>query len=294
MPFESVVPAPAIIYDHQITWPFPYATDTLTAVLGAPIHRGLYRGIITDDGITNNQLFVSNAASGSGSFRIVGALNTVTQSFPCGRLDSPTAGHFREVGAEGLSAIGSTLQTTLPAGAAFPSATRVYQLETLLRYVPIAGATPAANLAGLVIMPQNAPLQGWPTNVVGATNRGGMGIVADGAGQWTYRSFNRAGVALVRETVPLPAHTMDAWNRVLFQFIFDRPGLPATFELWWNGSLVLSRNWGGGLLEPIGTAGDLHEWNWVPHIRTDDQGQLAWTFDMKRGRFTAAGLEIQG
>jgi len=289
MPISTVVPAPSIVFDQELTWPVPAANDTLSVNLGVPVNRALYQGSALIDQSQVDSISRSNASTGAGTFRLIAGLGGVPQGFPFIRLDSPGAGYL-EQGLEGFAAIGSTNQTTLPPGLVFPSSMRVYHLSVLWRYFPVAGPIPAANY-GFLMVPQNAPTHGWPLELVGAQNRGGFGLVSDGAGQWVYRSFNRAGVGLIRETVALPPHTLDAWHQFEYQILFDRPGLPASMEFWFNGNLVLTRNWQGALLEPK-TA--VNEYNFTPRVRVDDQGQFCFVMHMKRGRFTRAGLEIQG
>lgn len=100
----------------------------------------------------------------------------------------------------------------------------------------------------------------WPDLPAGVNNTGGFGFVGDGIGQWRYASYNRVGALVLREAIALPAHNVAEWNSFEIQVINARPGIPATIEAWFNGSLVAVRNWLGADLEDYVA----NEWRFMP------------------------------
>lgn len=176
---------------------------------------------------------------------------------------------------------------TIAAGASLPSSQRVWILQVLLRW-EVVGGNPG-NLSGVIVQPDNNAAQhGWPTEPVGASNRGGFGIVGDGAGNWVHNSYDRTGVALVRYTNVLAAHDITEWNLAEFQIIGNRPGIPATLEVWFNGALVTTRNWTGADLE----LPQAQECRFVPWIGEGPNGTSCFAMHVRRGRFTRLGVEL--
>ncbi len=134
----------------------------------------------------------------------------------------------------------------LAAGAEWSTRIRAYWLKFLIQ---CPDATPDGR-NGLFMIPRNQDIQAWPGRPFGVQNSGGFGIYGDGAGQWTYGSFDRTGPWSAREIVALPAHVLTEWNQVDIVMISERVGQNAEMQFWFNGVLLLTRNWLGALLEP--------------------------------------------
>lgn len=294
MPFPVAVAASPSDWDLDIVWPDPAYDDNLFRAIsfGAdPFMNPAGNSWDSPAGV-NNIPGTNQALGGSGGALIT--TDTVGTGNGIAWFDAPVAGHEREIGLEGMHIIGSTLNPTIAAGVQWPSPYKASWFSALVSYTAVAGPFPAANYGGLLMVPQNAIGQGWPTQPVGPNNRGGFGITSDGAGQWQYVSYNRAGVALQREAIALPAHVLTDWNLVEWFFRFDRAGFPATMDFYFNGGLIASRNWTGALLEnKIGPVN--FEYRFVAHSRIDDQGvQMLGPCQLRRGRFNRDGSEIQG
>ncbi len=295
MPVPVVVSNTGIIWDQVITYPEPAHSDTLPQNINTGAARAL---LSVGIGAVGNADWLpvpplSWAAGGSGSTQMEGSIGGVPMGFPFLRSVSAGAGDRRGCLFTGLRCIGSVNPAaTIGPGASYPSGWRVWWLRCLVLWRTVAGG-PGQD-GGVIVMPHNQNIQGWPTELVGAQNRGGFGLVGDGAGQWIHRSYDRSGVALARYTDVLPAHNINQWN--LFEVVITgQQGsgaalIPATMEFWFNGALITTRNWTGTDLELL--AGS--EYMQVPAMQCDDQGAICTAFEVRRGRYTKSGIEIQG
>jgi len=298
-PVASMVGRAVLDWDQEITFPRPSFDETLP--VGAALNDCKYLQTASHVDVLGqtNGLVDTIATAGGASVRYESHYldPATTDGFPAIRLRGLGAGDEAHLGLEGIAAVLPITPTGTPTavGASYPSASRVWWLKTLIRMRLDGGANPA-NGAGLLVMPKNAPLHSWPTNIVGGNNHGGFGVVQDGAGNWIYRSFDRTGVALVRESIVLPAHNIDDYNQAEWVMVARRPGFPAYVEFWFNSTLICTRNWGGVLLEPIGGVPlfDISEWHWVPSAHVLNQNGFSFLGVMRAGRFLRDGTEIQG
>lgn len=294
MSFPVVTQAPRQRWDLWQTWPEPDGNRPLPDPITAGDTYYLTQFGIRRDGPATTIPAVETTASGGGAggaSQVACQVGGVTYGFPWGQSSvGGVVGASRIVGMEGFHArvaVDPNNVYPLPAGASLFPVLRVWWLRVLLRWHQVAGDPTAG--AGVVLMPQNGAVTGWPGNAVGANNRGGMGIVGDGAGQWVHRSFNRTGINLQRYENALPAHTLAEWNAVDFIIYSQRAGnVNAQFELWWNGSRITTRDWTGTDLEGMA----LNEWMWVPHVRVDDQGAILWRCELRAGAYTPDGTEV--
>ena len=297
-PMASMVGRSSMDWDQEITFPQPNSDDTLP--LGVVVNdcKYLASGTHQDDRVQFNGLVGSTSATAGGLGRYEAAEGGgVAGGIPIYRLAGGAPGDSYRMGLEGAAAIlpVSPIPIGLAPGASLPSASRVWYLKALIRQRLDGGANPA-NEAGLLVVPSNAAGQNWPTGIVGANNRGGFGFVQDGANNWTYRSFDRTGVGLVRESIALPAHDINLYNQVEWVMVARRPGFQGYVECWFNNTLICTRNWTGALLEPIGglPVADTMEWRWVPSAQVANQNAFLFFGVMRRGRFLRDGTEIQG
>lgn len=177
----------------------------------------------------------------------------------------------------------------LAAGATMVPRERYWWLQVLVR---LEGGTPIQN-TGLIIRPTNNRNNfPWPGNAVGATNTGGFGFVGNGAGQWQYASYNRAGINLLYEAIPCPAHVITDWNLFEIAIVNARPGIPATIEAYFNGVLVANRGWASGLLEDYAGGGS-NEWSYVPVLRSSFPDVMDWKqLIVRKGPFTRLGAPL--
>ena len=297
-PMASMVGRSVMDWDQEITFPLPNFDETLSQGIAANDCKYLSSANRIDSVNAENGLIASTSATGGGAGRYDSAVGAgVANGLPAYRIVGNAPGDSFRLGLEGLAAVlpVTTLGTVMAAGASYPSASRVWWLKTLIRQRLDGGANPA-NGAGLLVVPSNAAATNWPTLIVGANNRGGFGVVQDGANNWTYRSFDRTGVGLARETIALPAHNIDHYNQAEWVMVAARPGFQAYVEFWFNSTLICTRNWTGALLEPIGglPVADVSEWRWVPSAQVTNQNAFSFLGVMRAGRFLRDGTEIQG
>lgn len=294
MPFSVITQNPDIVWDHYLHWPEP----TPSVLLPGPVLAGMYQyqslGSRLDLTTQTQPLVTAVATVGApGGGNTVSAQQApgVASGWPFVETSAGgAAGTARLIALGGLQttlALNTNNNNALAAGGDLFSSLRVWWLRAWIKWVAIAAGDPTQN-AGIVVMPQDAATVGWPGNGVGVTNRGGVGIVGDGAGQWTHRSYNRTGISLARYTEVLPAHVLTEWNQADFLMLSQRPGVDSSFQFWWNGSLVTTRDWTAADLEA--QAGN--EWHWIPWSRVDDQGRFQMVCEMRVGRFLVTGQEV--
>lgn len=295
MPFSQATQPPEQRWDLWQSWPEPQGPATLPdpITVGTDTHFHTRCGDRQDGQNITIPACESQAVGGGagGATQLTSQIGGVSYGWPWGQMSvGGVVGGSRTLGMEGFHARVATDPNNvypLPPGCSLVSPLRVWWLRVLLRWHQVAGDPTAGS--GIVVMPQNGVVTGWPGNAVGATNRGGFGIVGDGAGQWVHRSYNRTGIYSLRYENALPAHTLATWNQVDFVIFSQRPGgVAAQFELWWNGSLITTRDWTGADLEPAA----IREWMWVPHARVDDQGATLWRCELKIGRYNTQGAEV--
>lgn len=288
MPIPTTTQAPSPCWEIDVMYPSPRGDVTASYGLltGAAETVGENRNMET----TANWPATSHVhASAAGGFSNFDTVWNAIESGVAHYSKGGTATYTRDMLAGLRAPIPVNPNNVFADNVELPSVCRVWILSAVLKCLP--NPSVGNNLTGLLVQPDpTGGVQGWPTNAVGATNRGGFGIFADGAGQWRFASYNRAGVSLLRTSQALPAHTFENWNRVDFQIIAARPGFPATLELWWNGVLIATYNWTGADLElPAG-----QEWCWSPGVGAGPALTSAFILRMRRGRFTLQGVEITG
>jgi hypothetical protein len=288
MPQPSIGSPPTQIWDLEVTGPVLRTDDIPPLALATNLQRAVIthntgRSYSENAGVIG----VATAIGGSGSGTIRADI-TPAFGFPFYHLTSPVAGDRREntfPGFGGPVVVNPT--AVLAPGATMPSLMRVLWLSALIRAQNIASLNATEN-AGVVLQPMTNDQRSWPGDPVGVTNRGGMAIVGNGAGQWQHVSFNRAGILLQRYAVALPVHNTENWNLAEWVITGARPGQPATFEFWFNGQLVTTRSWLGADLElPQG-----QESRWYPCLASDDQIGISAVFHLRMGRYTKTGIEI--
>lgn len=284
MPIPVITQNAGIVWDFVGSFPFPRTEDIFPASIGTPVNRtSLSVGTIkTNSQYLNRKNGHINSSAAAGF-----ALRSDTGGPAYLQLESGGAGSQ----ILGLDAFACECDTGsgfgLADGAQHQSQRRVWWLEWLMQ-------SPTANLperSGLLCIPAwSDVVPRWIDNPATA---GGWGFVGDGAGQWTYRSYNRSGPSVIRESIALPPHTMTLWNKFELVVIGERFGIPATLEIWFNGSLVATRNWTGALLENY----QIQEWRYVPMMGggTTGAGGAACNFTSmvnRQGRYTRAGVEV--
>lgn len=298
-PQASMVGRASLDWDVEIFWPQPNIVDALNVNAALNDARYVSTGGLIAERTADRRLVGSTSSTGTGSSAYTaGAGGGAPGGLPCIRVQATAAMPDQHTfGMEGMRAILDTTGVVpLGLGASWPSLLRVWWLQALIRYRDDGGG-PATNESGMLVVPTNEAQNCWPTQIVGNQNRGGFGLVGDGAGQWQYSSWDRTGVGLLREAVALPAHTLDDFNLAEWVMVGARPGFNSYIEFWFNNTLILTRNWLGGMLEPIGgvVPADVNEWCWAPYIR---QGGFASVFVgsvvSRQGRFLRDGTEIQG
>lgn len=290
IPIVSQPPTP--LWDEVITFPVLDPSDTLPgAAPGPPTARFVTRSGRTFISTTNTiNIGNTNGTGGPAghSFQSIGG------GPPYLQLGSGGAG-LQTIGLDVMAAyvdLGSTY--ALAPGAEWPPLYRTTWLTWLMQ-----GFTANPDQAnGLLVMPTNQAGLGvhqWPSRAVGASNAGGFGIVGDGAGQYTYASYDRTGVLLAREVVPLPAHTITDWNK--FELVITSGwgnGVNATVDLYMNGTFVLQRDWTGALLEPYAA----NEWRMLPVMGGGGLAGAGGTnfggVVCKMGAYTRDGVRIGG
>lgn len=300
-PIATIGSKPLQDWDQEIFYPVPRSNDNLGVGMVVNDTRYLSKGITSYASNEDNRLISSLSVIGTGTaVYTANPSGGLVSGYPQLRIRAAAAAPDNViVGLEGMSAYLATLTpdpNPLALGARFSSMNRSYWFKANLRYVDD-GLGFAGNDQGILIMPGDAPQHGWPTQPVGGTNRGGFGIVGDGAGQWVYRSFDRTGAPLIRETIVLPVHIMNEIHTVEWLFVGTRPGAPAYIEFWFNNVLIATRNWTGVLLEPIGgaAAGFVDEWRWTPHLMNTGLARIYVSQCVARyGRFLRDGTEITG
>lgn len=284
MPDTTIVQNQAIIWDRVTTFPYTRYEDTHPISPGNPFYRELINvgPILRENGYVNAAQGRTNNAAGAGyAFRADAGGPTYLQ------LESAAAGSM----IIGLDSMRLTCDVgtgfALADGAQRTSARRVWWLSWLMQ-----SPDAAPDLRnGLIVTPaNNGGVTRWIDN---AATHGGFGISGDGAGQWRYTSYNRAGPGVLREALALPAHTLAEWNLFELVVIGERFGIPATMDLWFNGTFVANRNWTGALLEPY-TA---NEWYMLPLMGGGSVGAGGGHCNItdvtcRQGRFTRDGVEV--
>ena len=284
MPIPVITQAPGIVWDFVGSFPYPRVEDIFPASVGNPVNR-----TSTSVGwVTTNSQYLNRKNCHTNNFLAAAfALRSDTGGPAYLQIESGGAG----TGILSLDAFACECDTgsgfALAEGAQHQSQRRVWWLSWLMQ-------SPTANLeqrSGLLCIPAwNDMVTRWIDN---PATLGGWGFVGDGAGQWTYRSYSRAAPSTIRESIALPAHDMTLWNQFELVVIGARFGIPATLAIWFNGSLVATRNWTGADLENY----QIREWRYSPVMgggTTNAAGAACNFADVvnKQGRFDRAGTEI--
>lgn len=298
-PQASMVGRASLDWDMEVFWPQPMTDADLNVAVNQNDTLYVSTANLMRDRTMTRTMVTSQGALGTGSVNYTaGAEAGVPGGLPVARFLCAAGPPDRSyIGLGGMRAIlDTTGAVAMALGAAWPSLQRVWWLRALIRHRDDGGGPPT-NESGMLVMPSDSIQTPWPANAVGPINRGGFGFVGDGAGQWQYASYDRTGIFLLREAVALPVHTLDTFNMVEWVMVGARPGFNAYIEFWFNNTLIVTRNWLGGMLEPIGgaLAVNINEWHWVPHIRQQGIGGMFVTGVVNRqGRFLRDGTELQG
>lgn len=287
MPLATIVTAPGMTWDYVGYYPYPRTDDTIP--MGWAGAQGRYM-IGTGNVVRENEYRWSNMATinqslGAGNWQV----RCPTGGIPYCSFYGAAAG-FQRWGLDAFSAfLDNGTGFALAAGAEFANVQKVHWTRFLIQS-PTAAPEPRN---GLLITPTNNGVAAWPDNAPGVNNRGGFGITGDGAGQWQYASYNRAGAFGVREVVALPVHVLTDWNMVDIVMIGERVGQAAEVQFWFNGALILTRNWLGALLEPQAA----NEWRWVPIIEGGSVAAAAFECNIgaicvRKGMYDSQGTAV--
>lgn len=291
MPQSLIVSATIPTHDREIIFPHPNL-----GAGGAPpfaFPAPAYLSLDTNPGRWStagqiNAVGASSQVAGAGHH---GIFSPATQPGSLWAQTRGDVGGSRAYGFEGLACPMTMLSSYLAAGVALPSIERVYRLRIFLfTDDPITLQTTRILMTPFITSGGAAPNR--VSNAVGISNKGGFGIGGDGAGQWQYQSYNRAGINLFRETVALPAHDMAQVNCFEAVRINATSGADASWVFRWNGEDFLSRDYTGVLLEPPLSG----EWSYAPVIETIgtiDQKPF-YRFNCRWGRFLPTGVEVTG
>lgn len=287
MPFPISTQNPGIVWDHVLTFPYPRYEDTHPQSPGFPLARyGWSVGqVIRENSYMYSYMSrVNNMAAANYSLRCDTGGPTYFQ------LTAVAVGR----GIVGMDAMRLQLDIgtgfVLANGAEHSSDRRAYWLKWLMQSPD--AAPDVRN--GLIFQPaNNGNNTQWVDTPVGANNSGGFGFTGDGAGQWQYASYDRTGVALLREAIALPAHNLAEWNQFELVILAERTGIPATVEIWFNQTLIGTRNWTGADLEPYAA----QEWYYNPTMAGGSLAVGGGTTNFtdvvcRRGRYTRTGVEI--
>ena len=285
MPIPIISQNPTPFWDFDVVFPVLKDTDVAPLAFNSgAFNREHWSTGLTATGTAGwSQLPGAHAAAGGATSAIQGGEQTFVRANAS--AGSPSYVRF-PIGAFRAWPDTGTVSAPLAAGAEMESLTRGWWLTWLMRCSTV---NPGPK-NGVIIYPvntRNAAI--WPTQIVGAANTGGFGIVGDGAGQWQYASYDRTGVALLREAVALPAHTLTDWNSCEVFITNARPGIPATVEVYFNGTLIVNRGWASGLLEDYAA----NEWSYVPSFAGGDSMITEFkAIRCRKGGFTRLGAPL--
>lgn len=297
MPIPSLV-APAFPrWDREVIWPLPTNLVGENYPWNLPIpswHMSDSNpGVWTSD-TQLNRILTGSSAGGGGVAQIqapasmpalgnhsalpkvavaanAGAANNFRYGF--GGLGFP----YREGGAH------------VPAGSLLPSMFRVFWFRIEIG----SNAVTVGNTCRVLLVPvdDGSANPFTPDQLVGPANHGGFGIHGNGAGQWEYCSYNRAGVNLLYEVQALPVHTVTAFNVMDLVIRNGRAGIAAQLDVYWNSAPILSRQFGAGQIEPLTG----NEWGYYPVIQAQGSAnpeRVICSFHARYGRFLPDGTEI--
>lgn len=298
MPITLAVPGVQPSFDLEILWPWPVGNFSATGEGQSNVVAGIFsRGFLTGTsqlGGLGSPVFTTGMpafapeTSGTGG-QGQGARVDGTYVLRCNapNLNSVTntaMNSARWMGSPSIPAPPGPLGT----GVSFPSHTRVMWVTVTMRLDNV--VVNADNGTGFIMQPSFPAAPIWPTEPVGNGNRGGFGIVGDGAGNWTWRSFGRTASPDVLETVALPAHDPTEWHTFDFVLINVGGGRVASAEVSMDGEVVVSRNWTSGTVLDAMIAADN---GIMPSWRAFNQLQLLiGGIHVRLGRFTPAGVEL--
>lgn len=287
MPDTTIVQNPAILWDEVSHFPHPRWEDILPTSPGHPWGRyGLSAGgTLRENSFTKSYMARTNNMAAAGAFV---AANPGGPTYI--QVSSVGVGQ----GIVGLDAmrvecdVGTAF--ALADGAARSSPWRVHWLTWLMQ----------SNLAnpdercGLIYQPfLNGNNVRWPGSAFGVNCTGGFGFNGDGAGQFQYSSYSRAGGFAVREQVALPAHDILEYNQCELVIIGERFGIPATLDIYFNSVFIGNRNWTGALLESYAA----NEWCYLPTMGGGSAGVGGGSINIadvvcRKGRYTRDGVEV--
>ncbi len=293
MPDTVLTQNPTPVWDEVITYPVPRREDVLPQA-NPPLPHGRFSasvgGQIRENSFTREWMGATNNGVAAGY-----SVDTLPGGGPP-YIGIGAAGIGRFIlGLDAMTAnidCGNGGAIPLAPGASYASKNRSWTLRWLMRS-PLAAF---AQRSGLVLMPSNNRSSvRWVDEPVAGLRQGGFGFVGDGAGDWQYASYDRAGALVLRESIVLPAHTATEWNLFELWITNTRVGAPATVEILFNGQLIATRDWQGTLLEPYSAT--LREYCYLPVICGGSiiaaAGGADFTeMECKKGRFTRLGLEL--
>jgi hypothetical protein len=288
MPIPVISQNPGVVWSQVIEWPILDDADVIPIGVGGTSPGRFNPSVGWPFGQANNApeefIDTTQAAGGATAGFITSAI--AGQGLVYQLLGLAAGSHVQQPLAQMKAYVDQTDGSHMAAGSQKPDIHKAYWLSWTMRS-PTAAPD---NDNGVILTPiNNRNNHPWPTNVVGATNTGGVGFVGDGAGQWVFASFNRAGAPLLRTSTVLPAHTLAQFNSFELFITNTRPGLPATLDAWFNGTLVASLNWQGADLEPYAA----NETNLQATWRGGNGGtvEIAGVV-LRRGKYTRAGIEL--
>lgn len=288
MPIPVITQNPGVVWSQVLEFPLLDDADILPVNIGGTNPGRFNPSVGWPFGAANNapEEFIDSSLAGGGATAdwkpsaIAGAglSYTLTAAAAGSQIQQPLA--------QMKAYVDQTDGTHMADGCERPDIHKAYWLKWSMRS-PTAAPD---NNNGLQLTPiNNRNDHPWPTKAVGANNTGGFGFYGDGAGQWRFASWNRAGISLLRTATVLPVHNLAQWNTFELFITNTRPGFPATLDVWFNGVLVTSHNWQGTDLEPY--AGQ--ETNLQATWRAGNGGTIEFMGGMlRRGKYSRAGVEL--
>lgn len=295
-PIPSIGSATTLIWDQEVFWPVHYRRnqalpDGITTNHGSDVKNRIAYTSVTEtmdpEGVT--------AGVNAGGMQYTADLDdtgTTGQGFLLLRLGAPAlaAPNYDHLCFPALA--GQCMVSPVAGlndGALWPSLARVYWLTAWIRWRGTAGTLVPDNRTGVTVMPVEIGDNTYWQSRLPPNNRGGVSICGDGAGQWQHCSWDRSGSLVLRYAQALPAHDITLWSAADFVFVSSQAAQAATFQFWFNGELITTRDWLGTDLErPVG-----YEYNWQPNSRNmGGDGDLYEMFHMRQGRFLPTGVEL--
>lgn len=269
-PSITVLPAPTVIYDFDVTWP----------LVGAMAVGAAFQAAGNQKFGSNTTYTLWDAPAGAGTNNMA-----LLSGAPCGQFVSTGAvGVSRSL--QGFSMLVPLAASTLPTGVLWPSFMRVYRWQFVM-------AMGAASNSGLNCNMSLQPAAGAAPGLVSQNNTG-LGICGSAVnpGKWAYFSRHAAGAG-VDEVVELNiVNTVP--TLVDMVVLASTPGAAAVFQLYLNGNYnapVVQRPF--GTLTMPSYAAPANAARLVPQIESNDNANPG-TLQIAAMRCMAGQFQVTG